>query len=115
MMIIGLLMKQELYVHNLGTHVHHKVYIHFMTFVLQTNLAILHCSQAVVALNRAAFGEGSGQITDISCQDNPEDISDCSIYVLPFYYCIHDKDASLRCCKSITTITCGLDMLSLLS
>jgi hypothetical protein len=55
-------------------------------------------STGAVALNRAAFGQGTGSIVEVYCGYTDKRITDCNIYDA-YGWCSHRHDAGVRCCE----------------
>ena len=54
----------------------------------------------VVALRRAAFGQGTGSIIEIYCWSyDAQTVTDCDIYTGYGFCTDHRRDAGVRCCE----------------
>ena len=62
----------------------------------------MHVTIGAVALSRASFGAGSGQIwlDDVACTGNERRLIDCPANALGTHNCGHSEDAGVRCTAS---------------
>ena len=77
------------------------MYYYYHTLLIYTLLYI-----GAVALSRATFGQGSGQIwlDNVACTGSEARLIDCPANPIGTHNCAHSEDAGVRCstiCKGI--------------
>lgn len=71
---------------------------------LSQNIYIYAQYAGAVALSRATFGQGSGQIwlDNVGCTGSELRLVDCTANPIGSHNCVHSEDAGVRCVAATT-------------